>query len=299
MAFNATEAAFEGFRLVRERPAAVLVWAGLFLVFGLLSVVALVGLAGPAFNELLTLSREGGQTDPAAAADLFGALAPAYAMLLVLSLVFYAVLYTAVTRAVLRPEQSGFGYVRLGADELRTGIVLLAIWLAVGVLYMLLGVVAALIAGLSIAATGGGGGAAAAIAFVAAGVVAVLLLYVIGRLSPAVAQSFDQRRVSPFGAWKLTRGKGWALVGALVIAAFMSLIVGLLGLVVFMALAAAFGGGLAAAGAVFQPDMSSLQTYLTPATVAYLVVSALLNALVNALLVGVGARAYKQLTPTA
>ncbi len=42
MSFSATEAAFEGFRVTRQNPLSVLVWAGLWLV-GLIVAVMILG----------------------------------------------------------------------------------------------------------------------------------------------------------------------------------------------------------------------------------------------------------------
>jgi hypothetical protein len=45
--FSPTQAAFEGFRLTRERPVAVLVWAAAIFVFSLVTTAMLIGMAGP------------------------------------------------------------------------------------------------------------------------------------------------------------------------------------------------------------------------------------------------------------
>ena len=60
MGFSVTNAAFEGFRLTREHPRAVLAWTGVLLLLHLATSALLVGMAGPALNDFAAMD----PTDP-------------------------------------------------------------------------------------------------------------------------------------------------------------------------------------------------------------------------------------------
>ena len=160
-ALSASDIAFEGFRLTRERPLSILVWSGLTFALSLLSAVLMITVAGDAMTALMNAQASESQ-DPTAAIAAFGQLGPVYALLTPVSLVVYAVLYAAVYRAVLRPSESpGTGDVRLGLDEERQGLVLIAVGLLVFVGYLAVVLVGAILIGILAAATGGGAVSAA------------------------------------------------------------------------------------------------------------------------------------------
>ncbi len=120
MTFPATDCAFEGFRLTRRAPLAVLSWAAAYAVFiGLMFL-----LVGPHFVTVLSVITEmqaQGQTEPSP--EDVERLAQAYGVIIgwamPLGLLFSAVISTAIARSVIRPEDRKFGYLRVGKDELR------------------------------------------------------------------------------------------------------------------------------------------------------------------------------------
>lgn len=288
---SSTDMAFEGIRLARERPMAILTWAALIFVMTLLGAAALIGIAGEAMGELSELQGET-QPDPAEALRLLGSILPAMLVFLPLVLVLYGVLYAAVNRAVLRPEAARGAPLKLGGEELRQGLVILLLSLVLLFAYVVLAVVVALVAAAAGSANPAAGGL---LAFVGIGLALVLMLFLAVRLSLASPLTFDEGRVRVLQSWHLTRGRFWPLFGGYVLAAALALVIYLLALVVFVAVAAVVGGGLEAIGDIFNPDMSSLGAYFTPATLAYTAFSSLLSALMIAITVGAAAEAYRQI----
>nr|MDQ2861440.1 hypothetical protein [Pseudomonadota bacterium] len=266
--FSISDAAFTGFRIVRERPKAVAVWAAIQLVASLVLGGMVVAIAGPEIRRVTDISAVM-NASPSETMVLVQQMAPIYALFFTYTLVFDAVIYAAMNRAVMSPADDRFGYFRLGADELRQfALLLLSFVLFMGVYFVaaLVAVALAVIASLvlkSVAAL------VAVLAIVAAICAAIFILV---RLSLASAQTFATRRVILFGSWALTRGRFWPIFGTYVLAFAFACVVLVLGFVVSFALAAIVGGGEAMAKMV-RPDFSALATMFSPALLARMVVS--------------------------
>lgn len=292
--FSATDAAFEGFRLTRERPGAVAVWAGFLLLGGLVFGALAVALGGEALNSLMRAG-ERGQPDPREMMAAFGRLAPLALIAIPLSLLYYAMLYSAVYRAILRPGEGGPGFLRLGGDELRVAGALVALFL----LALVAGIVFAVGAGLLAQAGQAMGGAGRLIGLLGALAMLGLAIWIAVRLSLALPMTFHQRRIRVFESWPLTRGRFWPLLGAYVLALVLILVVSLLALLIYFAVAVGVAGGPEAAAQGLQPDYSSFATWLAPAAIVFLVFNALLNAITNAVGVAPAALAYRDLAGVA
>lgn len=237
MTFSATDCAFEGFRLTRRSPVAVLLWAAAYAVFfGLLFL-----LVGPHFVTILSLIAEmEGQTEPPL--EAMEPLMQAYGVIIAwaapLGLLFSAVISTAIARAVIRPEPRRFGYLRLGKDELRvlgaSLIVSLAMFGVTFVGVMVLSLLATL--------------AMAAPALWLAVVLMTLALIAFAtwlavRLSLVVPSTFDEQRIVLKPAFAMTGGKAfWPLLGMAIIAWVLAMLVGLLGSAVAAPLSLMVGG---------------------------------------------------------
>ncbi len=295
--FSATEAAFAGFRLARREPLTLAIWAAVLAVFGLVFGSLMVLMAGPAMMDLRNL-QPGASKDPAAVLSVFQKLGPFYALTFPVTLLFYAVAYGAVNRAVLRPSTPPrFGRLAVGGDELRQLLVLVLLGLLFFALYIVTAIVAIVAAvALGIAAQSAGGVVVGILVGVVAGLTVVgVFLFVAVRLSLASPLTFDTERVSIFASWRLTKGRFWALLGAYLLSGVMVLLLSVVALVVTAVIATVVGGGLSAAGVIFRPDMTSLATYFTPVSVVWMVIAACLNSLTLALTIGAPAAAYAQL----
>jgi len=200
----------------------------------------------------------------------------------------------AAFRIVLRPQDSRYAYLRIGADELRLVVLALIYFVITVVGISLITVVAALL-GEAAAAVGGAAGALLEIAVLLASL--GFLIFATVRLSLAGPMTFAEGRLRVFESWRLTRGNFWRLLGAYALAVILIVVIFLLAAVIYAALAAIVAGGdLAAAGQLAQPDANSIGDFLTPAMVVYLLFVALFSALQNVVLYAPPAMAYRQLT---
>ena len=297
--FSPSDVALEGFRLTRERPLPVLIWAVLRLVYGVGTLFLLFGgAAGAAFTQMLVLSKAQPQPDPAVMLPLMSKISPMLAVMVIISLLFYAVIYTAVLRAILRPADRSFFYLRLSIDEARQfglAVIIFVLFLFyVSVLEMVSSVLVTAAKGL------GQVGLLAQILVILALIVA--LVYPAVRLSLAPAMTFAEGRITLFRSLPVTKQQFWPMMGSYVLALVLTLVVSLLAAVVFVFVVGAIGaaqGGLSNVPALFgvmQPDEMKLKAFFTPIGIAKLVFDALLSTLVYVILFAPGAAIFRELS---
>ena len=300
--------AFEGFRIIREKPKLILFWGLVLLIGGTLSQVLMVAIAGPDFERMQALGPErmfaamsNPTPDPgtlAMAQNISTAFAAAVPILLITS----AILSCAVFRATWVQgsrgiQESGgiggraddrFGYLRVGIDEARQLVVTILYYVLAMVLILADSIVSDLVASVA-------GGAIVAAALSLAGLVVVALLLV--RLSLCGVQSFDRKKIDVFGSWTLTSKQGWTLVGGYVVTGVMTAFVYLLCTGIFGAFVVAINGAhLAAVNHLVNKDATSMQAYFTPLTIAWTVIgNMLVSPLLVALMTGAQAAAYRTL----
>ncbi|MBI5942082.1 MAG: hypothetical protein HY859_16825 [Caulobacterales bacterium] len=122
MKFDWIGTAFEGVRVVSRKPVTVVVWGAAFLA-----------IFAAFFGPLIPLVRSHDAIVEKVGANpwvMMLAVAP-------FALFLATVLGAAVYRSVLRPEQSRFAYLRLGADEARLAVFFLALITCTGLLFLL------------------------------------------------------------------------------------------------------------------------------------------------------------------
>jgi hypothetical protein len=295
MAFSASEAAFEGFRVVRREPFSVLLWAVARLAVSLLSLIVIAPLAAP---MMAAVEEAGSAPSPEQALALIRQAAVVYAVAVPLALVILAVFGCAVFRVVLRPEDKGLGRLKLGGDELR----MIGLMLLMGLLYLGASIGLGLAIGLCallVAAIGGTNQAGGAFG-VLLGVALVLgfcglVIWAAVRLSLAMPMSFVQRRVVLFSSWRLTRGRFWSLFGCYLLALVFVIILNMAALMVFAAVGLATGSSLTdIASSLFRPSFST-ETFLNPGRLIDLVFSSLLGAVMGAVSLAPAAAAYRDI----
>ncbi|HZZ88044.1 MAG TPA: hypothetical protein VFE13_06880 [Caulobacteraceae bacterium] len=297
--FSASDAAFTGFRIVAQRPWIVAVWAALLFVFTVAQQLFVAYSAGDAFKRLAEMSLPQPGSDPSQALDLFRQVAPTYLVLLIASLVLNAVVYAAMNRAVMQPQESRFGYLRLAADELRQ-LGLFAFFVGVAIVTytaIALGAIVIVVA-VGLAA---GGDAATAMPLMLAVLIPTTIcafIFIAVRFSLASAMTFDTHRIDPWAAWRMTRGRFWPLFGAYFIAFALSFVVAILSFAIAMA-AVAIVGGIGAMGGALQSQSGSVSAVLTPAKLAFIAVSSLGQALIWPVTMTPAASIYRALAPTA
>lgn len=286
--FSAADVAFEGFRITRERPAAIALWSFAWMAMAVVMGVIAVKLGGVALNNLMAFA-----TNPPAQPDvprimkLYADLMPMVAVITPVSLIFYSIMMTAVYRLVL--DRSSRLGLQLGVDELRQVALMVILSLGFFVVYLLLGFAAGLVVAIAMALNQIIGALMVVVALVG---VAAGLIYLSARFSLAGPQTFDTKRINVLGSWAMTKGRFWPIFGAYLLSAVFALIVSLLGTLVIQGIFAFVGGGYAAQ---LKINASSLVTYFTPLRVASLACSSVLSALTWAILICPSVAIYRRL----
>ena len=300
MSFSATEAAFEGFRLVRRKPLALVAWALLYAVVSLASLFAVSTAMGPLARVTEMAEALEGVTDPARAdvMALFQAMGEvllALGWLFPVSIVVAAMLAAAVARGVLTPRAGGFGYLKLGMDEVRVVVVTVVLSVLWIVLLMALIFLVGIAAGIAQAS---GSGAAVLVA-VAIGLAGVLLsIWLAVRLSLAVPITVARKKIAIFDSFSVTKGRFWPLLGMIILTAVMVIIIGVLSTIITLPLGMMSGLGSWSMGSD-ATDLAAMQARFD-LTNPWVIGSALVEAIVYALTVGVMyapfAAAYRDIT---
>ncbi len=287
MAFSATNAATEGFRIVRREPWTIVAWA----IMSLTITLVLLALLGPG---LVALQAGRASVPGASVADRMASVVNRLvvdAVVLGLSVLVAAVVGSAAYRAVLRPSDSGFARLRLGADELRTALMLSVF----AVSCLVCATAAAAVVYVSQIATPAGSnrGAVLVAAVMVCLAFAWVMIWLNVRLSLAAPMSFSQGRLRVFAAWKLTRGRFWPLLGCYLLAIIYMLFLVMVSAIAYGLIGVADGASISQmVEAAMRPRYASLLA-LNPAIVIYLMVRASVAAVIYAVIFAPAAAAYK------
>src|SRR5579859_5389069 len=196
-----------GFGVIRRRPVAVLIWGLLRMAMlgAMLVVMAPMYLAMVAEVAKNAGAGHAPTPDVASMMQMQGTI-----WLLNLVTAFLGtILYCAVFRSLIHPDQSRFVYLRLGMTELMLFLLMMGAYIAFAVAIVILMIPAALIVGLLVAVHAI---AAAVIAGVLLGLGALYgLAYVALRLSMVGPMMVDDGQFHLFDAWALTKGRAGAL----------------------------------------------------------------------------------------
>lgn len=272
-----------GFRLIRERPGAMLIWTLIQLAVAIAMSFATMAIlqAGVAAS----LSGESVQT-----VQLNAAL---QSFLLGLAgLAISTILYAAVQRAILRPDEGGPGWLRLGMDEVRLFLLLLLC----GAVFL----VAAVVVGLFLFAflKGAGQATATLATYLVLGIAGALVGTKVSLIFPLTLK----RQAYAIGeGTALSRGHFWTLFGAYFIVFLIMLAIGFASLAVTQPeyLSAIFQHGFGSA----EEEQAQLLEYqkLMAGTIDAPVIigwalTAISGAISCALLGGAAATAVQQLT---
>jgi hypothetical protein len=286
MAFSATDAAFEGFRLVRRNPVALVGWTLLYLVYTLATLFAAGGMMRSMsvwMEQMEALEAGPPPSSPEALVPIMESYVAAMshmAWAIPLSLVIGAVLMAAIARAVLTPGTSGFGYMRLGMDEVRVFVVTIVIAILYSIAACIAVVAAAVIGGIAINAIEGWGALVMVLAMLAA---IAFMIWLAVRWSLAVPITIAQKKFAIFDSFAVTKGRFWPLLGMAFIAFVMVVIVSLLAGIVAMPIS--MMGGMSMFGNM-GGDPTEMFRDFNP-TNPWIIASSVVNAFVYALTVAV------------
>lgn len=299
MSFSATEAAFEGFRLVRRKPLALLTWTLIYMVVSLASVLAM-GAMAPAAADLTTLLEGYEATPPATLEEIapvlnaYGRMLGGMSWVIVLSALSSVILTAAVARGVLEPQTGAkFGYVRLGMDELRVAVVSLVLFILMFLISCAAFLIAGVVGGMAAGMFEGWGWIVAVVLFLAA---IALVIWLAVRWSLAIPITVAEKRLAFFDSFRVTRGKFWPMLGMAILAGVMALLVMLLSMLVTAPLNIA--SGLSMASSIDADPAAVFKAYnlRNPWVVATVVANAIIYALILAVLYAPFSAAYRDLT---
>lgn len=218
-AFSIEKSLTSGFRLLRTQWKTALAWGAIYIAV-ILAIELLM--FGPALVQTLA----SGGKDPESAAKLMERSFtdggwPLMVLGYLLMLVAIIVIYGAVARSQLRPEEDGRLFIRFSRRELWMGLSLFVMCL---ILIPAMCVAALAVVALIGVLSGGDGGNSVLLAL-ALGIPATIGgLYVMLRLSFGWLMAWDESRFVLFDSWRLTKGQGWRLVLFYLALIFMILI---------------------------------------------------------------------------
>lgn len=288
MTFSATDAAFEGFRVVRRAPMSLVYWALFYVVV----MAVAFAMMGPSLASAMAAAERLESVGTPTLDDfmpIMNSFGLVFSILLPVSLLSSAVMSAAIARSVLYPTQKALGYLRFGADELRV----LAVSVALGIIFIVL---MGLIWGMTFAL-----GAAAVNTPVLWLIVVVFFLvawaafiWLLVRLSLAVPMTLAEKRIVLFDSFRLTKGHLWPLLGMAIIAGVMSFVVSMLGSLVLMPIQL-MSGGMERLATVEGLNLVGMLQQAWPAILTYVVVNAIISALQVAVIYAPFSAAYRDI----
>lgn len=273
----------------------IVIWALFYIIITAL-VLVVAGGAMSNFMQLAQTMETGGEPSEAEMMAFMSAYFSMLGLIMPISLILGSVSYAAVNRAVVRPSESAFGYLRLGMDEVRVFVVSLVLSLVLGfgfglggaIIFGVLGAITAMMG--DNAAIGGILIAIAAIAFVC------LIIWVAVRLCLALPITVAERRIAIFDSWKLTKGRFWGLFGMTILAYVLCVVVQILLSIILIPILFFVSGGFEnlASLETMQP-MEIMQT-MAPLAITVLLFAAIVSALQLAIMYAPFASAYMGIT---
>ncbi len=199
-AFSVESALGAGFSVIRRKPLALLVWAAVYLAAYLAPLWAIYTRLASAGT--IRAAQHGAVADPQAAIQVVAGLMTGWTPVFwLMGLAVMSVLWGAVFRAVLTPQDDRYFYLRVGLRELWLGLTVAAL----EIVFILGGATAFVALGVMAQAAPWYATVLAAIALL------VGLIWMLMRLSLSAVIAFAESRFVFWDSWALTEGQVWRL----------------------------------------------------------------------------------------
>jgi hypothetical protein len=299
--FSVTDAVGAGFRLIGRKPLAVAAWG--FVAFMVAIAPALLLMAA-FMPSLMAAGAADGVMDPGTLAA-WNAVQP---ITWITGLVANAVVFSAVYRAVLTPQDDRTFYLRFGKAELWQGLLQFALGVGMFVILLVMVLIFALIFGaafVGMMAAGQSGSAqwpAIGVGGVLAGLVFLVLFWWLAlRFSLAGPMTFADKQFRLFESWSLTKGHSARLFGVSLLIVLMVILLYLATILVVALMFGVLGVGIAgAAGAgglehLFDRGGAALAV-IVPLVIVGVVIGCAIYGMFLAVVIAPWAEVYRQLS---
>lgn len=298
-AIDIGKAATAGFRVIGRSPMAVLAWALVLLVVGVLPAAGLISAFLGALAEMVEAEAAGREAAPEDIMPMMSAMFAMQPVILVTGIIVRALLTSAIFRAVLEPSERRWFYLRLGAQELWMALMIAVMWVLMSLLSFPAVFLIMPIVMFAVASAPDNPAMIVGPTAIVVLVIAALYVWLLIRFSMALPMTFAQRKFRLFESWTMTRGRTGQLFGVGVIVVAMVLLLELLVAAVFVAVSFSLhgAGGLdeAAIAAFFAQDASIWMAELAPWAIGVAVLGAVIGAVMSTVVTAPWAEVYRQL----
>lgn len=294
-----------GFQLIGRKPLTVMSWGLVRLLF-LAGVLALYAplMFGIAADAMQAQTNPGGQPSQAQVAQIvshFAVMQGAGLLVQIVGLFVSAMLFCAVSRAIVHPERGAVGYLRLGSPEFFLAVISFGASFVVA-FALIIGMIPFAIA-IAILASQKAFVAMAVVIGLGVLVLLVAIIYVLLRFAFVVPMMVDDGQFHLFDAWSLSKGH----VGSLFVIGLCLTLIALVAEAVVLAFLVALGvaalgitaGGLQNAQAFFTQNPAVILSRLAPWLIVYGLLVIPIEGCAMAIFMAPWARAYRDVVPPA
>ncbi len=305
---DVVRSATAGFGVIARNPLAVLIWGLVLLVVSIAPALLIMGGFLSSMINIAAQQDAGVEPDPEAVMAMMVPMMAGYPLLFLTSILARVMMTGAIFRSVLEPEARRWFYLRLGAQELWMGLVMVVLSIMAGMLISVFWLFGFLVIG-SIAAASGAIASPEPPLWLAP--IAVLvglagvggLIWLALRFSMALPMSFAERQFRLFESWSFTRGKAGSL---LLVGILTWVIIVVIQLALWIVCMVVFGVAIAGAVGVSGADEHAIEAFFQQPPAVWIaaaapwliiggIVLAVLGAVFTTLFTAPWAEAYRQL----
>jgi hypothetical protein len=294
-----------GFELIARKPLTVMTWGLVRLLF-LVGVVALYAplILSVGAEAMQAQANAGGQPSQEQISQImshFVVMQGAGFLVQIVGLFLSAMLFCAVSRAIVHPERGAAAYLRLGPPEFFLAVISFGASFVIA-FALLIGMIPFVIA-IAILASQKAFVAMAVVIGLGVLVLLVAIIYVALRFAFVVPMMVDDGQFHLFDAWSRTKGH----VGSLFVIGLCLTVIALVAEAIVLAFLVGLGaaaltvaaGGLQNAQAFFQQNPAAIVAHLAPWLIVYGLLVIPIEGCAMAIFMAPWARAYRDVVPPA